>query len=89
MSQFDLSQLQLVYPPVEHCPFRKLQHETSQTTFDRFSWSQHILHTLHKFFFLCLKCVFMFLEIIKHNMLKMLLFSSMVSVKMATQKFTN
>ena len=29
------------------------------------------------------------LEIIKHNMLKMLLFSSIFTIKMVTQKFTN
>ena len=33
-------------------------------------------------------CIFMFLEIIKHNMLKMLLFF-ISSIEMATQKFIN
>ena len=39
--------------------------------------------------FLRFSYVFTFLEIIKHNMPKMLLFSSIFNVKMATQKFTN
>ena len=38
--------------------------------------------------FLHLSCVFTFLEIIKHNMPKMLLFSSIFNIKMATQKVT-
>ena len=37
----------------------------------------------------CVFCIFTFFEIIKHNMLKMLLFSSIFSISMATQKFTN
>ena len=36
--------------------------------------------------FLCFSCVFTFLEIIKHNMPKMLLFSSIFNIKMTTQK---
>ena len=74
MSPFDRYQLQLVYTTMEHCPARNLQHKTSQTTFDPFDQSQN-LHTLHKSYFLCFSCVFTFLEIIKHNMPKMLLFS--------------
>ena len=31
---------------MEHHPVRNLQHETSQTTFDEFNQSQHLLHTL-------------------------------------------
>ena len=91
MSRFDCYQLQLVYPTTEHHPARNLLHETSQTTFDMFDQSQHLLHTLHKsFFFLHFSCVFTFLEIIKHNMPKMLLFSNILHFgKMATQKFTN
>ena len=34
------------------------------------SW--HLVHTMHKFLCVCFSCVFIFLEIIKHNMLKML-----------------
>ena len=71
MSRFDRYQLQLVYLTMEHCPARNLQHETLQTTFDMFSQSQHLLHRLHKSF-LHFGCVFTFLEIIKHNMPKML-----------------
>ena len=73
MSQFDHYQFQHVYPTMEHRPVKNLQHETSQTTFDTFDQSQHLLHTLHKsFFFLHFSCIFTFLEIIKHNMLKIL-----------------
>ena len=43
MSRFDYYQLQLVYPTVDHYPARNLQHETSQTTFDKFDQSQHLL----------------------------------------------
>ena len=90
MSQFDRYQLQLVYLTVEHRPARNLQHKTSQTTFDIFNQSQHLLHTLHKSFLcVCFSWVFTFLEIIKHNIPKMLLFSSILNIKMASQKFTN
>ena len=88
MSQFDRYQLQLVYPTMEHRPTRNLQHKTSQTTSDMFSQSQQLRHTLHKSF-LHFSCTFTFLEIIKCNMLKMLLFSSTFNIKMVTQKFTN
>ena len=81
MSRFDCYQLQLVYPTVEHRPAKNLQHKTSQTTFDMFDQSQHLFHILHKSFFAFL----IFLEIIKHNMLKMLVFSSIFNIKMATQ----
>ena len=37
MSQLDCYQLQLVYLTIEHHPERNLQHETSQTTCDKFS----------------------------------------------------
>ena len=84
MSQFDGYQLQLVYPTVEHRPARTLQQGTSQT-FDMFNQSRHFLHTTHKsFFFLHFSCIFTFLEIMKNNMLKMLLFSSIFNI----QKFT-
>ena len=74
MSQFDRYQLQLIYPTMQHCPLRNLQHETSQSTFDTFNQSQHLLHTLHKSS-LAFQLHFTLLEIIKHNMPKMLLFS--------------
>ena len=75
MSRFDHYQLHLAYLTVERRPTRNLQHETSQTTFDTFDQSQHLLHTLYKsFFFLHFSCVFTFLEIIKHRMLKMCIF---------------
>ena len=42
--------------------------ETSQTTFDMFNQSQHLLYTLHKsFIVLHFSCVFTFLAIIKQN----------------------
>ena len=87
MSRFVCYQLPLVYPTVEHRPARNLQHETSQTTCDMFDQSQQFLHKLHKAF-LCFSCVFSFLELIKHNMPKMLLFF-IFNIKMATQKFSN
>ena len=73
---------------MEHYPLRNLQNETLQTTFDTFDQSQHVFHTLHRSF-LCFSCVFAFLKIIKHDKPKMLLFSSIFNIKMATQKFTN
>ena len=87
-SRFDRYQLQLVNLTTEHCPARNLQHETLETTFDMFDQSQHRLHILHKSF-LCFSCIFTFLEIIKRNMPKMLLFSSIFNIKIVTQKFTN
>ena len=72
----------------DHGAARNLQHATSQTTFDTFDQSQHLLHTLHKSFF-AFSCIFTFLEIIKRNMPKMLLFSSTFNIKMATQKFND
>ena len=55
------------------CFILNLQDETSPTTFDTFNQSQHLLHTLHKSFVcVCFSYVFTFLEIIKHNMLKVL-----------------
>ena len=48
--------------------------------------SQDLLYTLHIFFYIS---VFIFPEIVKHNMLKMWLFSSTFNIKMATQKFSN
>ena len=57
--------------PARACPARNLQQETSQTTFDTFDQSQHLLHTRHKSF-LCFSCTCTFLEMIKHNKLKML-----------------
>ena len=71
MSPFVSYQLQLVYLTMEHRPLRNLQHETSQTTFDTFDQSQHLLHTLQQSF-LHVSCVFTFLEIIKHDILTML-----------------
>ena len=47
----------------------------------------HITFSVH-----CLNlflCVSTFLQIIEHNMLKVLLFSSIFNIKMAIQKFTN
>ena len=87
MSWLDQYQLQLLYPTVEHHPVRDLQPETSQTTFDMFDHSHHLLHILHKSF-LCVSAVFFSLEIIKHNMLKILPFSSTFNIKTAIQKFT-
>ena len=47
---------------------KKSPARTSQTTFDTFYQTQHLLHLLHKsFFFLHFNRVFTFLEIIKHE----------------------
>ena len=73
MSQFDHYQLQLVYLIMEHRPARSLQNKSSQTTFDKFNQSQH-LSTHCTNLFVRFSCIFTFLEIIKHNMPKMLLF---------------
>ena len=88
MSWFDHYQLQLIYPTMENPPARNLHHETLQTTFDTFDHSQHLFCTLHNFF-LHISCVFTFLEIIKYNMPKCYIFSSIFNIKMATHKFTN
>ena len=53
-----------------------------QIIFDMFDQSEHLLHT-QSFFLLCFSCIFTFLEIIKHNMPKMFLLSSIIT------KFTN
>ena len=52
--------------PLKHCPRKSLQH----VTIDTFDQSQHLLHSLHRSFFLLFSCIFTFLEIIKHNMSK-------------------
>ena len=73
MSRFDRYQLQLVHPNMEHGPVIKIQHETSQTNFDTaLCHSTFSIHCTN--LFLHFSCVFTFLEIIKHNMPKMLLF---------------
>ena len=89
MSLHDHYQLQLFYLTVEHSPERNLQHETLQTTVDLFDQPQHLLHTLHNSFLLHFSCVFIFIGIIKHNIWKCWIFSSIFNIKMATQKFTN
>ena len=71
MSQFDCYRLQLVYPTMEQCPRRNLRQKISQTTFDRFDRSQHLLHNCTILFCLSLSCIFTFLEMMR-NMLKRL-----------------
>ena len=87
---FDLIAINFTWStrPLEHRPARNLQQEISQIIFNTFDQSLHLRHTLHKFF-VHFSCVFTFLEIMKHNMTKMLLFSSIFITKMATQKLTN
>ena len=82
MSQFDRYQLQLVYLAMEHHPVgnQEKASEVSQTTFDTFNQSQPLLHTLPKSFCVCFSSVFTFLEIIKHNMPKMMLFSPIFNI---------
>ena len=57
----------------------------SQTTFDTFHQSQHRLYTLHKSFYAFQLCFYL-LEIIEHNMPKMLLFFLPSSVLKWLQK---
>ena len=71
---------QPLYLTTEYCLVWNLQHETSQTTFDMFHQSWHLLHTEDKlfapfFFFLHCNYVLTFLEIMKHNMPKCCFFS--------------
>ena len=68
ISLFDHYQLQLVYPPGDHCSARNLQQETSLTTFDRLNQLQHLLRTLHRSFVcVCFSWFFTFLAIITHK----------------------
>ena len=71
-------------------PWSTVQREISstQTTFEMFDQSQQLLHMRHKSFF-AFQLRFYLSWKIKHNMPKMLLLSSIFSIKMATQKFTN
>ena len=88
MSRFGRYQLQLVYPTMKHRPERNLQHKTWQTILTP-SISHSTFSICCTNLFLHFSCVFTFLEIIKHNMPKMLLFSSIFNIKMPTQKFSN
>ena len=54
----DLYQLQPVYSTEQHCPMKNIQHKTSQTNSDKFTQSQHLMHTLHKSF-LCISVAFL------------------------------
>ena len=78
LSGFGRYQLQLVYLTVEHRPGRDLQHKTLLTR--SISHNTFSIHCTNHF--LCF-------EMVKHNMLKMLIISSIFNIKMATQKFTN
>ena len=60
MSQFDRYQFQLVYLAIEQPPVRNPQQETSETTFDTISESEHLFHTLHTTLF-----VFVFIPFLK------------------------
>ena len=60
------------------CSAKKIQDKTSQITFDTFDQSQHLLNILKKSFFVCLSCIFTFLEIIKHHMSKCCFSSSIL-----------
>ena len=88
MSLFDRYQLQLVYPTVEHHPVRNLQHETSQTTFDMFDQSQHLLHTLPKPFF-AFQLRFYLSWNKETRYAKNVAFFFHLHFKMATHKFTS
>ena len=75
MSQFDCYQLQLVYLTLENYPVRNLQQY-----FAHHFWHVRSVtappHTALFFFFLHFSCAFTFHEVVKHNMMKMLLFLS-------------
>ena len=70
LSRFDRYQLQLVYTTMQHCPARNLQHETLQTpltcSISHNSFSIHYTNLFSHF-----SCVFIFLGVIRHSMLKM------------------
>ena len=74
MSWFDCYQLQLVYLTVEHHPARNPRHDIWQTTFDTYSVTAPSPYAAQIFFvcFLHLSCVFIFLERVEHDMLKLL-----------------
>ena len=76
-------------PGWEHCPTRYPQHETFQTSSDPFSQSTAPFLYTAQIYFLHFSCISPFPEIIKHNIPKMFISSSLFSTKMATQKFTN
>ena len=75
VSRFDHSQLQLVYLIVERIVQREI---SSSTKLRKPLLTRSISHSTFSILctnlFLCFSCVFTFLEIIKHNMPKMLLF---------------
>lgn len=85
-SQFDHYQLQLVHLNVEHHPARK----STVWHFTNFWQIQSVTalspHTAQIFVF---QLHFYLFWNNKHNMLKMLLFSSIFNIKIATQKFAN
>ena len=86
-SQFDCYQLQLLFSNVA----KDIQWEVSSPEFaSHFDTSvSHSTFSIHcRNLTLHFSCIFTFLEIIKHNMQKMLLFFSF-NIKMTTQKFNS
>ena len=80
--------LQLVYlKTMEDCSAKNLQHKTVNHFWHIWSVTERSSYTAWIFF--ALSVVLTFLEIIKHNISKLLLFSHIFNIKMATQKFTN
>ena len=74
-------------------PWSIVQQEISSTKLHKTLLTRSVSHSTFSIhcrnFFLHLGCIFTFLETIKHNMQKILLFSSIVNIKMAIQKSTN
>ena len=91
MCQFYLSFQKTVLKDCKNCdswPWTSsglLDHGTCpgkpQTTFNTFDQSQHLLHTLHKFFYFSWNNT--------HNMPKCCFYFSIFNIKMVIQKFTN
>ena len=75
MSLFDHHPCHLVYPTVEHHPARNLQQKLRTSLLMRsISHSTFFIYCTNLFFFLHFSCICTFLEIIKPNTWKMLLF---------------
>ena len=85
ISWFDHHQLQLLYSIMEDCPVRNFQTKLHKPLLTHLiSYSTFFIQGSLHFSF-----IFTFLEIIKYNMMKVLLFSSTLNLKLAIQQFTN
>ena len=90
MSQFDYYQIQLFYLTMEHYLAENLQHETSPISFNTWDQFEHIsVHGTNHFFFFWHSFVLLPFLNNKTSYAKVLLFSFIFTIKMATEKFTN